>query len=64
VSGKTVDVLSERSAFMLRHAVMILQDSSRRGPDAGYNVVAVRNIEMLEQLVIGISKRERGSRNE
>jgi hypothetical protein len=59
-SGQTIDVLSQGSAFMLRRAVMVLQDPSRRGPDAGYNVVSVQNIEMLEQLVIGSARRQRG----
>jgi hypothetical protein len=46
---------------MWRRAVMVFQDSARRGPDAGYNVIAIRNIEMLEQLVLGSSKRQRGT---
>ncbi len=62
-SGKTVDVLTARSAFMLRHALMILHDP-RRATESGYNMVAIRNIEMLEQLLIGGSKRERGDRHE
>ena len=52
VSGRTVDVLTPRSGYMLRSALLIFQDPSR-SVDAGYNVVSLRNIEMLEQLMIG-----------
>lgn len=52
VSGRTVDVLAPRSGWMLQNALLVLQDPSRSA-DSGYNVVALRNIEMLEQLALG-----------
>jgi hypothetical protein len=49
VSGKTVDVLVPNAGWMLQNAVLIL-DRPDKGLEDGYNVVALRNIEMLEQL--------------
>ena len=49
VSGRTGDVMAPRSGYMLRNALLLLQDPSRSA-DAGYNVIALRNVEMLEQL--------------
>ena len=50
VSGKTVDVLRSGTAEMLQNAVLILQVSTDPKEDTGYDVVALRNIERLEQL--------------
>jgi hypothetical protein len=49
VSGKTVDVVSDGSAWMLQNSVMILQDphSHQR-----YDVLSLRNIERIEQLPV------------
>lgn len=47
VSGKTVDVKSSGNAWMLQHAVMIFQDLPSHDR---YDIVALRNIERLEQL--------------
>jgi hypothetical protein len=63
VSGKTIDVLTDRSAYMLHRSLLVLHDPARAAGDVGYNVVALRNIEMLEQLLLGTSRRQRGSRN-
>lgn len=51
-SGKTIDVFASRSGWMLRNALLVLQDPSRSA-ESGYNVIALRNIEMLEQLSLG-----------
>lgn len=49
VSGKEFDVMMPGVAFMLRNAVMILQQ--RRSPrNPGYDIIALRNIERLERL--------------
>jgi hypothetical protein len=46
VSGKTIDVTATGQAYMLQNAVMIVPD-----PRADrYDVVALRNIERLEQM--------------
>jgi hypothetical protein len=50
VSGKTVDILSSEQGNMLQNAVMVFQPRSPREADSGYNVIALRNIEMIEQL--------------
>ncbi len=63
VSGRTIDVLSDWKAFMLHRSLLVLHDPGRAAGDVGYNVVALRNIEMLEQLLLGASKRQRGGRD-
>jgi hypothetical protein len=50
VSGKTVDINSPGEAWMMQHTVMVLQPRRPTESDPGYNVVALRNIEMIEQL--------------
>lgn len=49
VSGKTIDVTMDGVATMLHNAVLILHDLHPTA-DTGYDVVALRNIERLEQL--------------
>jgi hypothetical protein len=46
VSGKTIDVMATSQAFMLQNAVMIVPDPRAER----YDIVALRNIERLEQL--------------
>lgn len=50
VSGKTIDITSREDGNMLQHAVMVFQPRTAEDPDPGYNVIALRNIEMIEQL--------------
>jgi hypothetical protein len=51
VSGKTVDVKAARAAWMLQNAVVVLQEIPAGSDERGlYDVVALRNIERLEQL--------------
>lgn len=49
VSGKTVDVMMSSAGWLLQNAVLILHNP-RIGQDAGYDMVALRNIERIEQL--------------
>jgi hypothetical protein len=51
VSGKTIDVRRADAAWMMQHAVLIFQ-SHPEMPDrsSAYDIVALRNIERLEQL--------------
>ena len=46
VSGKTVDVVAPNQAYMLQNAVMVVPDPWAER----YDIVALRNIERLEQL--------------
>lgn len=46
VSGKTVDVIMPGQAVMLQNAVLVLHPTAA----GGYDVISLRNIEMLEQL--------------
>jgi hypothetical protein len=46
VSGSTIDVSDVNAAAMLQNAIMIFQAR----PRIGYDLVALRNIERLEQL--------------
>jgi hypothetical protein len=46
VSGDKIDVLRFSSVTMLQNAILILQTP----PRDGYDVIALRNIERLEQL--------------
>lgn len=50
VSGKTIDVTMPGMAWMLQNAIFVLQDPKGADDDAGYDVIALRNIERLEQL--------------
>ena len=50
VSGAKVDVRAAGVAFMLHNAVLVLQNQQSDDPEAGYDVIALRNIERLEQL--------------
>lgn len=45
-SGKTVDVLNEGMTALLQNAVLVFHARPRRG----YDIIALRNIERLEQL--------------
>jgi hypothetical protein len=49
VSGYTIEVTSAAAASMLQNAILILHTPPREG----YNLVALRNIERLEQLYPG-----------
>lgn len=52
VSGKTIEVRRSGLAWMLQNAVMIVEDwDGDRDRVGRYDVVALRNIERLEQLV-------------
>jgi hypothetical protein len=46
VSRKTIDILQPNQAYMLQNTVMIVRDSKIDR----YDIVALRNIERLEQL--------------
>jgi hypothetical protein len=48
VSGKTIDVGLPGVAWMLQNSVLIFHVPHSR--ESGYDVVALRNIERLEQL--------------
>ena len=50
VSGKTVEIRISDSAWMLENCVMVHQRRRQPGDDAGYDVIALRNIERIEQL--------------
>ena len=51
VSGKEVDVTHAGAAWMLQNAVVVLQDLAVGSEERGlYDVVALRNIERIEQL--------------
>jgi len=50
VSGKAVEVTSPAAGWMLQNALLVLHDAPR-GVDAGYDVISLRNIERLEQLL-------------
>jgi hypothetical protein len=50
VSGKTVEIRISDEAWMLEYCVMILQRRQRPGDDTGYDVIALRNIERIEQI--------------
>jgi len=54
VSGKTVEVISSGSAWMLKNSVMVLQDP-RGSENTRYDILATRNIERIEQLPEGNS---------
>ncbi len=52
VSGKMIDIPRPGIGFMLQNAVMILHDPRRTETSFGsYDVIALRNIEMVEQLI-------------
>lgn len=50
VSGKTVDATMESAVFLLQNAVMAFHDPTGKGVDEGFDVIALRNIERIEQL--------------
>jgi len=53
VSGKTMDIPQAGIAWMMRTAVMVLQGIERDPNNRGrYDVVALRNIERIEQLTL------------
>ena len=49
-SGKTIVVTMANAAWMLRNGILVLHDPTGADDDAGYDIVALRNIERLEQL--------------
>ncbi len=54
VSGKTVDVVRENSAWPLGDRLLVFRNPAPRGVGAeGYDVIAYNNIERIEQLDIG-----------
>lgn len=51
VSGKTVDVVIPSAAWLLQNAVLIFRNARAGSQKAeGYDVVALRNIERIEQM--------------
>ncbi|HZL37513.1 MAG TPA: hypothetical protein VFC78_19500 [Tepidisphaeraceae bacterium] len=50
VSGKTLDVFRSNAAEMLQNSVLIFQEPTQPREEVGYDIVALRNIERLEQL--------------
>jgi len=46
VSGRSVDVLNNGMAMLLQNAVLVFHPP----PNEGYDIIALRNIEMFEQL--------------
>ena len=50
VSSKTVDVRSAAAGWMLQNAVMVFQNPQDPVHASRYDLVALRNIERLEQL--------------
>jgi hypothetical protein len=50
VSGKTFEIRSSGISAMLQNAVMVFQPTGDSGGNVGYDVIALRNIERIEQL--------------
>lgn len=50
VSGHAVHVKMERQAWMLQNAVMVFQPAADSAGEMLYDVIALRNIERLEQV--------------
>jgi hypothetical protein len=50
VSGKTLEIRSSDDTAMLQNALMLFQPIKEKGADPGYDVIALRNIERIEQL--------------
>ena len=50
VSGHAIDVKMEGQASMLQNAVMVFQPSADSAGEVLYDVIALRNIERLEQI--------------
>jgi hypothetical protein len=51
VSGKTLDIAAHDAAWMLQNSVLIFHVPHSK--ESGYDVVALRNIERLEQVRLG-----------
>ena len=62
VSGKEVDIGMAGAAYMLQNAVIVLHDP-RISEGAGYDVIALRNIERLERFSGGPRDRGESARN-
>jgi hypothetical protein len=61
VSGKTLDVVREGTAWPLRDRLLVFRNPAARGVGAeGYDVVAYNNIERIEHMDLG--KRSNGKR--
>jgi hypothetical protein len=60
VSGKTIDVTMPGAAWMLKNAVMVLHDP-RGAVSALHDVIALRNIERLEQLEPQVEQNDHGT---
>ena len=52
VSGHSIEVRRAEDATMLQNAVLVLQPFDPRFADAGYDTIALRNIERIEQIRI------------
>lgn len=50
VSGKTLDILRYDAATILQNSILVLHERAKHIEELGYDVVALRNIERLEQL--------------
>ena len=50
VSGKTIEIRISDEAWMLEHCVMVMQRRIHPDDDTGYDVIALHNIERIEQL--------------
>ena len=60
VSGKTIDVPLQSAAWVLQNALLVFQNAKRGSQSAsGYDVIAFRNIERIEQRHINGGRRRR-----
>ena len=50
VSGYSIEVKAAADATMLQNAILIMHNPDPRFEEAGYDVVALRNIERIEQI--------------
>jgi hypothetical protein len=54
VSGKTIDILREGTAWTLNDRLLVFRNPRTIGSSAeGYDVIAYHNIERIEQLEVG-----------
>jgi hypothetical protein len=54
VSGKTVRISAPNAAWLLQNALMLLRGARPgRVKGEGYDVIALRNIERIEQIGVG-----------
>lgn len=50
VSGKEVEVKLHSAAFMMQNSILVFHDVLNVSDDVGYDMIALRNIERVEQL--------------